>query len=111
MTVSEPQVGGESARRIVEIIRNFPIGVGFDGEIEFENTAVGEELRVIQRAYEVVELELMVSEMYCSHHHEHRTMTAAESWDVVLRILMEDSLATCEIDPSTNLRWLLWSVL
>jgi len=38
-------------------------------------------------------------------------MTAAESWDVVLRVLMEDALAACEIDPSTDLRWLLWSVL
>jgi len=100
----DPLVGGESARRIVEIVRKFPLSVRH-GRVVIENNAMGEDLELFNRAYERVEFDILVSEVNCSHHHEHRSLTSDELYDIVLHVLMEDALDALGIDRTADPIW------
>ena len=100
----DPLVGGESARRIVEIVRKFPLSVS-SGRVVIENNATGEDLELFNRAYARVEFEVMESEVNCSHRHEHRSLTSDDFYDIVLHVLMEDALDALGIDRTADPIW------
>jgi hypothetical protein len=71
-------VGGESARAVLHILRSFPLSVDGSGRIVVHNTATGEEAALFRRAYEAVELEVIVKEEHCEEHPAHATLDATD---------------------------------
>jgi len=86
--LNAPKVGGEDAARLYSIVRSFPLSVDYGGGIKIENTATGEDLDVFTRAFEAVELAVMVDEANCSDRASHATLSADDFHRIVLEELM-----------------------
>lgn len=84
MQKTEPLVGGEPARFILDIIRTFPVSV-HGIRIVVRETAIGTARAALERAYEVVEREVIAELDRCSQAHEHPTLSPEEFRRFVLR--------------------------
>jgi hypothetical protein len=77
-TTREPQVGGESARLIADAIRSFPVSLTRTGAPQLHNLSTGATRAAVRRAYERIEIELMVESAACDCGGEHRTLDEQE---------------------------------
>ena len=77
-STNEPLVGGEPARLILAALRSFPVVVGPDGRMAFEDTSRGGTREMIERALAVVELEALTRCHRLCPPGAHRTMDEAE---------------------------------
>ena len=84
MQKTEPLVGGEPARLILDIIRSFPVSV-HGIRVIVRETAIGEARAALERAYEVVERDIITGLARCSKSHEHPTLSPQEFRRFVLR--------------------------
>lgn len=83
----EPLVGGEPARLILDTIRSFPLSVGYDGNYVVHNTAVGVAREALDRAYGVIELEVLTEAHNCADSAAHKTLDVDEYRHLVLSAL------------------------
>lgn len=77
-STNDTLVGGESARLILETLRSFPVAVGPDGRMKFEDTSQGDVRDMLDRALAVVELEALTRCHRQCPPGAHRTMDEAE---------------------------------
>ena len=99
---TEPLVGGESARLILNTIRSFPVSV-HGIRVIVRETAIGEARAALQRAYEVIEREVIAELDSCSHPHEHPTLSPQEFRRFVLREMFGEAkhlLGECHVIDS-----------
>ena len=79
----QPLVGGEPARLLLDTIRGFPLSVS-GGRVKIHQIASPTRMASLARAYEIVEIEVMVDRARCSAEHEHRTLDEDEFRHLVL---------------------------
>ena len=87
---TEPLVGGESARLILNTIRSFPVSV-HGIRVVVRETAIGTARAALERAYEVVEREVIADLALCSKAHEHPTLSPEEFRRLVLREMFHEA--------------------
>ncbi len=87
---TEPLVGGESARLIVNTIRSFPVSV-HGIRVVVRETAIGTARATLERAYEVVEREVIADLALCAKAHEHPTLSPQEFRRYVLREMVYEA--------------------
>lgn len=87
MQKTEPLVGGESARLILDTIRSFPLTVR-GGRAFTHDTATGAARAALDRAYEIVEMQVVVDAAHCTEDHVHKTVDELEFRHMVLRELV-----------------------
>jgi hypothetical protein len=79
----QPLVGGEPARLLLDTIRGFPLSVS-GGRVNIHQVANPTGMAALDRAYEIVELEVMTDLAHCGAGHEHRTLDEDEFRHLVL---------------------------
>jgi hypothetical protein len=79
----QPLIGGESARLLLDTIRGFPLSVS-GGRVNIHQIASPAAQRTLQRAYEAIEIEVMIDLAHCGARHEHRTLDEDEFRHLVL---------------------------
>lgn len=79
----QPLVGGEPARLILDTIRGFPLSVS-GGRVDIHQIGTPSRMAALERAYENVEMEVIIDAAHCSARHEHRTLDADEFRHLVL---------------------------
>lgn len=79
----QPLVGGESARLLLDTIRAFPLSV-VGGRVKVHEVGDPEALAAVARAYEIVELQVIVDAEHCAASHEHKTLDEQEFRHMVL---------------------------
>lgn len=85
---TEPLVGGgEPARLILDTIRSFPLSVR-GGRAVTHDIATGVARAALDRAYEVMEMEVIFDAAHCSEDHVHKTVDEHEFRHMVLRELV-----------------------
>ena len=86
----QPLVGGESARLLLDTIRGFPLSVS-SGRTTYEQTGSPAGLAALRRAYEIVELQVIVDAANCREPHVHATVDEAEFRHIVLREIVRQA--------------------
>ena len=81
---NEPLVGGEPARLILDTIRSSPASV-HGIRVIVRETAIGQAQAALERAYEVVERDIITGLERCSKSHEHPVLSPQEFRRFVLR--------------------------
>jgi hypothetical protein len=76
-------VGGEPARLLLDTIRGFSLSVS-GGRVRVHQAASPAALAAVARAYEIVELEVIIDATHCSEAHEHKTLDEQEFRHIVL---------------------------
>jgi hypothetical protein len=83
-----PLVGGEPARRILEIVRGFPLSVSYSGGVRVEVTVEGADREMFERAYNWIEMEFLERESRCANRAAHPTVDATEYQWMILNELV-----------------------
>lgn len=79
----QPLVGGEPARLLLDTLRGFPLSVS-GGRARVHRIADPATLAALARAYEVVELEVIIDAANCTEAHVHKTLDEEEFRHLVL---------------------------
>jgi hypothetical protein len=99
-------VGGEPADLILSTVRSFPLSLDYSGQIVLHNTARGEAAASLRRAYERVELEVLVLQERCAHKAAHGTMSPAEyHWMIMTDLMIEARVAAGDFERVDALWW------